>query len=200
MSNVLAFVAGYLIGSLPTANAIARARGIDLRTGGSRNPGTNNARNLGGLGLAAPVLLAELIKGVASVYLGQRLAGDPGAAIGGVAAIAGNVVNLWYRFSGGKGLAIAGGVLVALWPPGFLVLVATIVLGAIITKSTGMASLVAIGTMLTMGLIWAFVDGPNWWGIEDLDLLPYFTLAAALLLTPKHLSDARGRFRPTSPP
>jgi len=57
MTTLLAAIAGYALGSLPTAGALARMRGIDLRAEGSGNPGANNALRTGGLILAAGVLL-----------------------------------------------------------------------------------------------------------------------------------------------
>ncbi len=199
MTILLSGLVGYLIGSLPTANAIARLRHIDLRQAGSGNPGTNNARKLGGMGLAVPVLLVEFLKGVACVVVGGLIAGDVGAVIAGVAGIAGNVFNVWYRFAGGKGIAITGGVLLALWPPAFVVLVATIALSAALTKSTGMAALIAIVVMIVIGILWANQLLRNGWGIGDVSLLPYFALAAGLILAPKHLLDVQRLREPSHP-
>lgn len=200
MTLLLSGLSGYLIGSLPTANAVARLRHIDLRQSGSGNPGTNNARKLGGLGLAAPVLIVEFLKGVACVAIGGLIAGDIGSVIAGVSAIAGNVFNVWYRFAGGKGLAITGGVLIALWPPAFVVLVGTIALGAIVTRSTGIASLIAILVMIVIGLLWAARQWPNAWGIEDVELLPYFAVATGVIVAPKHFLDARATIKPPPRP
>ncbi len=191
---------GYLIGSLPTANAIARLRHVDLRQSGSGNPGTNNARKLGGLGLAAPILVIEFLKGVACVTIGGLIAGDAGSVVAGASAIAGNVFNVWYRFAGGKGLAITGGVLLALWPAGFVVLVATIAVGAMLTKSTGTASLIAIVAMIVMAILWVAEQWPHAWGIEDVALLPCFAIAAGVIVAPKHLLDTRNRLRESSRP
>lgn len=59
MDLALALIAGYPIGSIPTANAIAGLFGIDLRSEGSGNPGANNARHLGGPGLSIAILSVE---------------------------------------------------------------------------------------------------------------------------------------------
>lgn len=192
---LLSGLVGYLIGSLPTANAIAQLRHIDLRQAGSRNPGTNNARKSGGMGLAAPILIVEILKGIVCVLIGASLAADPGAVVAGIGGIAGNVFNVWYRFTGGKGIGITGGVLVALWPAALVVLVATIALAAVATRSTGLASLIAIVVMIVIGVLWASQQWPNGWGIDDGALLPYFAVAAAVILAPKHLLDARNRLK-----
>lgn len=200
MTLLYSALLGYLIGSLPTASAIARLRHIDLRSSGSGNPGTNNARKLGGLRLATPILIVEFAKGVTCVALGGLIAGDAGSVVAGVSGIAGNVFNVWYRFAGGKGLAITGGVLLALWPAGFVVVVATIAVGAMVAKSTGMASLIAIFVMIAIALAWAARQWPNGWGIENVSLLPYFAVAVGVIVAPKHLLDARDRLREPSRP
>lgn len=109
----MAATTGYLIGSIPTAGFIARLRGIDLRRQGSGNPGTNNALRTGGVILAISVLVVEAAKGYAAVLVANSMVDDWGAVVGGVAAVAGNVFNVWYGFSGGKGLGISLGVLLA---------------------------------------------------------------------------------------
>lgn len=200
MTMVLSILGGYFIGSLPTANAIAGLRNIDLRQAGSGNPGANNARKLGGLGLAIPILLVEFAKGVACVVVGSMLAGDIGAVLGGVSGIAGNLFNVWYGFSGGKGLGIGGGVLLALWPLALVAVVIIIILGAVIARSSGIGSLLAIGVMVILAFVWAAQDWPNEWGIEDVALLPYFAVASGLILAPKHFVDARDRLRELSHP
>lgn len=193
MTTLFAGLIGYAIGSLPTANALARTRNIDLRRSGSGNPGTNNARQLGGMALAVPVLLVEILKGAICVVVGAYLAGDVGSVIGAIGGISGNVFNIWYRFRGGKGLAITGGVLAALWPAAFLILVLAIALSAAATRSTGLASLIAVTMMVAIAFVWVWRDLPNGWGIEETTLLPYFAIASAAILVPKHLRDARGR-------
>lgn len=116
MDLALALIAGYLIGSIPTANAIAGLFGIDLRSEGSGNPGANNARRLGGPGLSIAILSVEAAKGAAAVVAGVIFGGSPGMAAAGLAAATGNVYNVWYRFQGGKGLGITLGVLLVAWP------------------------------------------------------------------------------------
>jgi acyl phosphate:glycerol-3-phosphate acyltransferase len=189
MSIALAAVLGYLIGSLPTARAMARARGIDLLEDGSKNPGANNARRLGGYRLAIPVLLLEMVKGAVCVILGEAIGGDAGAVVGGVAAILGNVFNVWLGFRGGKGLGISAGVILALWPAALAPLVVVIAVVTALSKSTGLASLAAVVTMTGLSLVWHGEEWPTSWGVVP-SFLPYFAVSAAVILIPKHLIDA----------
>ena len=66
----LAAITGYLIGSVPTAVWLGKLWGVDLRRGGTGNPGANNARRLGGLPLAFLVLVVEMAKGMTAVAAG----------------------------------------------------------------------------------------------------------------------------------
>jgi glycerol-3-phosphate acyltransferase PlsY len=62
---------GYLIGSVPTALWLGKLWGVDLRRGGTGNPGANNARRLGGNTLALLVLIVEITKGLLAVVVGS---------------------------------------------------------------------------------------------------------------------------------
>lgn len=192
--TVLASVVGYLIGSLPTANGLAHLWGVDLRSTGSGNPGTNNARRAGGLPLAVLVLVAELAKGVLAVYVGHQLAGDLGAVLAGVTAAAGNVYNVWYRFEGGKGLAISAGVVLAAWPPAFLIVVGVIIALTILTRSSGIAAIGTFATLIFLSFLWPRT-GISAWGIEDTSLYPWLAIGLSVVLFQKHFNDARSAIR-----
>ena len=182
---------GYLIGSLPTANGVALLWGVNLRSAGSGNPGANNARRLGGVGLAIIVLIVELGKGVAAVFVGYLLAGDGGAVTAGIGAITGNVYNLWYRFDGGKGLAISGGVVIAAWPYAFLPLVMFIAVAALVTRSSGRATLAAEAAAVFLAVLWSVLQLPNGWGVDSTAWLIVLSLGLVALLTPKQWADAK---------
>lgn len=188
--TALAPVVGYLIGSIPTAAALGRLWGVDLRLEGSRNPGANNAMRLGGPVLAATVLLVELAKGLAAVRIGQLQGDDLGAVLAAVGAVAGNVYNIWYRFEGGKGLAISSGVLLGTAPALLVPALAMLVLVVIPTRSSGLASLAAIVT-LDIGATAGWLSEWAWGGgISPGSLLPWMTLGMTVVLWPKHRREA----------
>ena len=186
-----AVLLGYLIGSIPSAVWLGRLWGVDLRRGGSGNPGANNARRLGGNGLALLVLIVEMGKGAAAVSIGLLVAGETGAMAAGLGAVAGNVYNLWYRFRGGKGLGITGGVLLALWPAVFPLVVVTIALASALTRSTGIGTLVTQGFLIVAALTWEGVGNP--WGVSDPSLLLPLVVGLCLVISPRHWRDARRR-------
>lgn len=183
----LAALAGYVIGSLPTAGWIAGAFGIDLRSTGSQNPGANNAMRLGGKRLAAVILIVEIVKGATAVTLGVSIAGDIGGAVAGMGALTGNVLNLWYRLSGGQGLGITAGVLLAAWPIGFLIAFVTIAAAVAVTRSTAKAALVAL---VALGAGLAFQGLPDPWGLEP-SALVVLVVGVVVLVAPKQILKLR---------
>lgn len=190
---VIAAVVAYFFGALPTAGAIARTRGINLRSGGSGNPGANNALRLGGSTLAASVLVVEMVKGVVAVLVGAGLAGDPGAVVAGIAAVAGNVYNVFYRFDGGKGLGMTSGVLLAAWPTVLLPVLAILVISVLITRSSGAATVIAVLGMNTLAVVWATLGWPMAWGVEATYQLMVLSGGISVVVWRKHWRDARFR-------
>lgn len=191
-----AAAAGYLIGSLPTAGGLGRLWGVDLRRDGSGNPGANNARRLGGLKLAGLVLLVEGGKGAAAVMTGSAIAGDLGAVAAGIATVAGNVYNAWYRFQGGKGLGISAGVVLTLWPPVLLLCLAVIVVAVLITRSSGAATLATLVALNVFGVGWNLADWGNGWGIDRTQLLIVASLGITALIWRKHWRDLQIKRQP----
>jgi glycerol-3-phosphate acyltransferase PlsY len=194
-----AVLLGYLVGSLPTANGLARLWGVDLRTGGSRNPGANNARRLGGVTLFLVVLAVEVVKGIVAVIIGGSLAGDLGAVAAGLGAVTGNVYNVWYSFQGGKGLAITLGVLLAVWPTVVPFVLVILALAAALTRSSGIGTLITLICLLIAAATWETLGLGTAWGVEDLTLLLLVGLGVALALCQPHFKDARARLRAPAP-
>lgn len=190
---LVAVMTGYLLGALPTAAGIARLKGIDLRAEGSGNPGANNARRLGGLGLAGAVLFVEMAKGASAVLIGDALGGDPGAVAGGIAAVAGNVFNVFYGFSGGKGLGITGGILVASWPTVLLPALALLIVAVLITRSAGAAAVVAIIGLDLFALAWVSQGWPTAWGVANNGQLLVLSLVLTAIIWQRQWREARFR-------
>lgn len=195
-----AALVGYLIGSVPTAIWLGRLWGVDLRRDGSGNPGANNARRLGGYTLALLVLIVEIGKGLAAVVVGLVMAGDWGALTAGVAAVAGNVYNVWYRFEGGKGLSISGGVILGLWPAAFPLVVVTLALASALSRSTGIGSLVTLAALLAAALGWGRIGLDDPWGLADPASLVVVVVVIGLVIGPRHWRDARNRVSSPAPP
>ena len=115
---LLAGLASYLIGSIPTAFIIGKfAKGIDIRRFGSGNIGATNAFRVLGKGLGITVLVIDIFKGVLAAALVSTLFGleEPMAYVGlGIIAVAGHNWTVFLQFKGGKGIATSLGVLIGL--------------------------------------------------------------------------------------
>jgi acyl phosphate:glycerol-3-phosphate acyltransferase len=112
-------LASYLLGAIPTSYLAARVfRGIDLREHGSRNLGATNLYRVLGWRFAVPVGLFDAAKGAIPVLVfAPRISPSQLVALlCGVVAIVGHVFSVFVRFRGGKGVATAAGVMLALTP------------------------------------------------------------------------------------
>jgi glycerol-3-phosphate acyltransferase PlsY len=120
MFTALFAVAAYLIGSISFAVVVSKALGLDdPRSYGSRNPGATNVLRSGNKKAAIFTLLGDAAKGFVAVWLARQFGPAAGIDQAGIAlvAIAVFVGHLWpvfFRFIGGKGVATALGVLLAL--------------------------------------------------------------------------------------
>jgi acyl phosphate:glycerol-3-phosphate acyltransferase len=147
MSPWLLVPAAYLLGSVPSSYLAGRsARGIDLREHGSGNLGATNTYRVLGARVAAPVLLFDFLKGWVPTWffpLWDGAAPWQWALAYGGAAVAGHVFSVFMRFRGGKGVATAAGVFLALAPTAVLVAVAVWGAVLLVFRMVSLASIAA---------------------------------------------------------
>ena len=142
---VLSLLAGYLVGSLPSAALVARLKRQNIFEVGSSSMGAmNTARNLG-WALGSLVLLLDLGKGAlaSSIGLGLgALGGDPLVTplVAGVGAIVGHLWSVWVGFRGGKGLATTLGVTLPVYPLGGLYGLAALLVFIAISRRVTLAT------------------------------------------------------------
>jgi glycerol-3-phosphate acyltransferase PlsY len=122
---IASFILAYLLGSVPTAVWAGKIfRGIDLREHGSGNAGAANAIRVLGWKIGVPVLIIDMAKGwLASMLPVFFSLAEPGTALitnlqigTGLTAILGHILPLFAGFKGGKGVATASGVILAIHP------------------------------------------------------------------------------------
>ena len=114
LNLTLAFVFGYLLGSIPFGLVLTRIAGTqDIRAIGSGNIGATNVLRTGRKGLAAATLLADVLKGTVAVLVMYAWWGRDHAMLAGIGAFLGHLFPVWLRFKGGKGVATFLGVLIA---------------------------------------------------------------------------------------
>lgn len=137
-------LASYLVGAIPTSYLVGKwFQGIDLREHGSRNLGATNLYRVLGWRFAIPVGLFDVAKGAVPVlFFGPRAPGIPYFPVWcGVLAIAGHVFSVFVGFKGGKGVATMAGMVIALAPLAFMVV---LVVWALVVWWTGLVSLGSI--------------------------------------------------------
>jgi len=157
--SVLVIVAGYLSGSLCSAIIVSRLFSLpDPCSEGSKNPGATNVLRLAGKKYAALVLLGDMLKGVLPVLL-ARVLELPDVIVGFtcLAAVVGHMYPVFFGFKGGKGVATAFGAFLALHFLMGIVLIATWLLIANISRYSSLASIITI----TLAPLYAIVSTGN---------------------------------------
>ena len=145
MTAFLYALGGYIAGSIPFAVVVSRVMALpDPRTYGSGNIGATNVLRSGHRVAALLTLAGDAGKGWAAVLAARMLgASDEMLALVAIAAFLGHVFPVWLRFRGGKGVATAAGVLVALdWRLGLAVIVAWLTI-ALVSRYSSLAAIVA---------------------------------------------------------
>lgn len=142
-------IAAYLWGGIPTAYLAARiAAGIDIRHYGSGNVGASNASvQLGGKTGVAIGLLDFVGKGILPVLLIRALDATLAVQVSAaLAAIAGHNWSPYLRFTGGRGVSAAGGIILAfaLWHEAAISTILIVALGRLAFKDTGLFTLIAM--------------------------------------------------------
>jgi acyl phosphate:glycerol-3-phosphate acyltransferase len=182
----LALIASYLVGSLSFAVIVSRAMGLaDPRSYGSKNPGATNVLRSGNRVAALLTLALDAIKGYVPVLLVQRYGpgfgiGETTAAFAGLAAFVGHIWPVYFRFSGGKGVATAGGAILAINHALGAYTLASWVIIAAFFRYASLASLVAaVFAPFYQALIWGV----------DASTIPI--VAMSLLLIWRHEGNIR---------
>jgi acyl phosphate:glycerol-3-phosphate acyltransferase len=118
MAPMLAMVIGYLIGSIPVADAVARRAGApNLRDVGDKNPGFWNSRSVLSRNQSLTIFVGDLLKGVISVVVAQELSNDWRVwFLGAAAAMIGHAWPIFARFQGGRSVLTWVGAAIVLSP------------------------------------------------------------------------------------
>ena len=153
----------YLLGSIPFGYLLVRVvRHEDIRAVGSGNIGATNVMRSGAKGLGIATLLLDLLKAYAAVLIARHL--DPASydlAVGAaVTAVLGHVFPVWLRFRGGKGVASALGVFLALVPMAALVALAVFFVVVLLSRYVSLASITAAAVMPVAAIALAPVRSP----------------------------------------
>ena len=151
----VAFVIGYLLGSIPFGLLLTRFAGTaDLRSIGSGNIGATNVLRTGRKGLAAATLLLDMLKGTVAVIIAGSLGGPNAAMLAALGAFLGHLFPVWLKFRGGKGVAVYIGVLLGLFWPAAVVFCLVWLATAVTSRYSSLSALVA--SVVTPLFLWWF--------------------------------------------
>lgn len=182
VTEALAIIIGYLLGSIPSAYIAGRLiKGVDIRQVGGGNMGALNTVREIGTGAGITVLIADIAKGSITVLIAQWL-GVPTifAYIAGFAAIVGHNCPVFLKFRGGKGAATTLGVLLVLAPLEFALCLPAMLIVILVTSNVSLTITAAL--VLLPVIIWLF-GGAN--------SLIFYTLALALFQALRYMPTAR---------
>ena len=159
MAPVVGLIISYLAGSIPSAYIAGKLHGVDLRKHGSGNLGATNVVRVLGAKTGAIVFIADLLKGFLPVYFlpiyTETLRPELWALVYGVAAIAGHVKPIFLLGKGGgKGVATASGVFLALAFVPMLVSEAVWIATFYFTRYVSLASLLGAAVLPIAILAW----------------------------------------------
>jgi len=186
MTWLLCAVLGYLAGSIPFAIVVSRIMALpDPRSYGSKNIGATNVLRSGNKMAALLTMLGDIGKGWLAV-MAARLLDLPVemVALVGFAAFIGHLCPVWLRFNGGKGVATAAGVLLALNALLGLEVIAVWLAVAVVFRYSSLAALVA--AVFAPILCWNILgDGPVLWAV----------IAMGVLLVARHHANIRKLLR-----
>jgi len=184
----------YFLGAVPASYIAGRVAGIDLRQRGSKNLGATNVYRTLGWKYAIPVGMFDIAKGAVPAALFPSWFGGSGwsGALYGAVAVAGHIFSAFVKFRGGKGVATAAGVFLALAP---LALLATAVVWVTVLVLTGYVSLSSVLAALVFPVVIRVV-------MPEATALFWVGVVLALLIVVKHRTNIRrlvagteGRFR-----
>jgi acyl phosphate:glycerol-3-phosphate acyltransferase len=186
-------IGAYLVGSFPTAHLLAKSRGVDLGSVGSKSYGATNLGRTLGKPWGIACFLLDATKGAIPVVAAGALLGTLGARPGGLSvesawcwlataagAIVGHTLSPWIGFRGGKGVATGFGAFAAMWPvltvPALLALVVWTVL-VLVFRMVSLASMVAAVVVPCAVAVTAFAGA----GVEGVRAVVPFLAASGVV-------------------
>jgi glycerol-3-phosphate acyltransferase PlsY len=176
-------VAAYLIGSIPFGMLLAKMfGGVDVRKAGSGNIGATNVARVAGPLPGVLTLVLDGVKGAAAVWLAARFTNDSALwmTIAGLSALIGHCFPVWLSFRGGKGVATAAGMFLALCWPAALGAIGVFILVVLFSRFVSLGSVSAAAAMpLLIYLLWAPHHAPPL-------VVTFGAFAAAMLVVYKH--------------
>jgi acyl phosphate:glycerol-3-phosphate acyltransferase len=157
MAIALMLLFAYLLGSIPTGFLLGSFSGIDIRKAGSGNVGATNVARVVGKKQGVITLLVDVAKGFIPVLIASRLGFDLTVTVlAALAAFVGHLYPVFLKFHGGKGVATALGIFLAVAPLASLALVVVFAVVMLTWRWVSLASMVAAGAAPLVLLIFSY--------------------------------------------
>jgi glycerol-3-phosphate acyltransferase PlsY len=157
MAIALMLLFAYLLGSIPTGFLLGSFSGIDIRKAGSGNVGATNVARVVGKKQGVITLLVDVAKGFIPVLIASRLGFDLTVTVlAALAAFVGHLYPVFLKFQGGKGVATALGIFLAVAPLASLALVVVFAVVMLAWRWVSLASMVAAGAAPLVLLIFSY--------------------------------------------
>ncbi len=194
LNALAALVAAYLLGAIPFGLLIGKARGVDVRTVGSRNIGATNVFRCVGARWGILAFACDMLKGFGGVWCaalpllwGAAVGADGGLLLRvlcGTAAMLGHIFPVWLGFRGGKGVSTALGLLLGVAPLAAGVGLGAWVLSFLASRYVSLASCLA--AVVVGAMVWTplYATHPLWFAI-------LITILAALAILKHRANLAR---------
>ncbi len=178
LNLILGIIGAYALGMLPSAIVVARAKGVDITSFGSGNPGASNVARAIGWKYGSLVFVLDAAKGALPTLLliGHR----PSAYVCGALAIVGHIFPITRGFKGGKGIATGAGVLLVLHPVIMVIAALSWIAIMKISKKASLASIVVVPLVIVLLVT---TGKPTW------EVLAFVGLG--LLIEIRHLSNIK---------
>ena len=176
---ILWAVGAYLVGSIPFGFLVGKMRGKDIRTLGSKNIGATNVYRTVGKGWGLLAFLCDFLKGLLPTLAALRWSGDANLPVlVGLACVVGHTLTVFMRFRGGKGVATAFGMMIALAP------LPTLAAFGVFVVTVWLSHYISLGSMLA-----AVTLGSVVWLVPASPLLRGVATAIAVFVVVKHRSN-----------
>jgi glycerol-3-phosphate acyltransferase PlsY len=196
LNHLWLLLAAYFLGSIPFGLLLAKLfGGSDVRKAGSGNIGAANVARVAGPLAGIVTLVLDTAKGAAAVLLAARFTHESAAwmMLAALAALVGHCFSVWLKFKGGKGVATALGVFLALCPPAALAALFLFIIVVTIWRYVSLGSITAAAAMpLLMYFLWAPHHAPPL-------IVSFGSLAATLLVVYQHRANIQRLARGEEP-
>ena len=199
LSLLWLILAAYLVGAIPFGVIVARLKGVDIRKHGSGNVGATNVGRVLGPRWGLLVLCLDAVKGASASLAAAWFADFGGVTTGpqrdlvllsaALAAVVGNIVPVYLKFRGGKGVATSLGAIMAIYPYLTIPGSAALVMFALVARSSGYISLGSISAAVTLPIAFLIASRLRDWPLNEHYPLLILTVLVSAIVLWRHRSN-----------